>query len=232
MFIEIKDAVKTYNEGENAIHALDKVNLSLEKGEICCILGPSGSGKSTLMNMLGGIDSLDSGNVVVAGADITKFNKKQLTDYRRKDVGFVFQSYNLISDLTVMENINVVRDIAANPLDTEKLMKELEIDKYKHHFPRELSGGQQQRTAIVRAVVKNPSILLCDELTGALDSKSSRGVLKMLEKINNIYGTTIVMITHNEGIAGMADRVIRIHDGQISSNVRNKSKTSVDELDM
>jgi putative ABC transport system ATP-binding protein len=144
----------------------------------------------------------------------------------------VFQSYNLISDLTVTENINVVRDIAANPLDTEKLMKELEIDKYKHHFPRELSGGQQQRTAIVRAVVKNPSILLCDELTGALDSKSSRGVLKMLEKINNIYGTTIVMITHNEGIAGMADRVIRIHDGQISSNVRNESKTPVDELEM
>jgi putative ABC transport system ATP-binding protein len=131
-----------------------------------------------------------------------------------------------------VENINVVRDIAANPLDTEKLMKELEIDKYRHHFPRELSGGQQQRTAIVRAVVKNPSILLCDELTGALDSKSSRGVLKMLEKINNIYGTTIVMITHNEGIAGMADRVIRIHDGQISSNVRNEAKTPVDELEM
>jgi putative ABC transport system ATP-binding protein len=131
-----------------------------------------------------------------------------------------------------MENINVVRDIAAKPLDTEKLMKELEIDKYRHHFPRELSGGQQQRTAIVRAVVKNPSILLCDELTGALDSKSSRGVLKMLEVINNIYGTTIVMITHNEGIAGMADRVIRIHDGKISSNVRNEVKTPVDKLEM
>ena len=141
MFIEIKDAVKTYNEGENAIHALDSVSLSLDKGEICCILGPSGSGKSTLMNMLGGIDSLNSGKIVVNVADITNFSKKQLTDYRRKEVGFIFQSYNLISDLTVVENINVVRDIAASPLNTDKLLKELEIEKYKHHFPRELSGG-------------------------------------------------------------------------------------------
>lgn len=232
MFIDIKDARKHYGEGETLVNALDGVSLSLGEGRIYVILGPSGSGKSTLLNMIGGLDSLDSGEITISGRNISRSDKKKMTDYRREDVGFVFQFYNLIPDLTVQENIQVVSDIAKQPMDIEEVMKALDIDKYKNRFPKELSGGQQQRVAIARALIKNPKILLCDELTGALDSKSSRNVLKFIEKVNEQFKTTIIIITHNEAIADMADTVIRIKDGQVASCTNNGNKRSAEELEL
>ena len=232
MFIDIKDARKHYGEGETLVNALDGVSLSLGEGRIYVILGPSGSGKSTLLNMIGGLDSLDSGEITISGRNISRSDKKKMTDYRREDVGFVFQFYNLIPDLTVQENIQVVADIAKQPMDIEEVMKALDIDKYKNRFPKELSGGQQQRVAIARALIKNPKILLCDELTGALDSKSSRNVLKFIEKVNDQFKPTIIIITHNEAIADMADTVIRIKDGQVASCTNNGNKRSAEELEL
>ena len=232
MFIDIKDARKHYGEGETLVNALDGVSLSLGEGRIYVILGPSGSGKSTLLNMIGGLDSLDSGEITISGRNISRSDKKKMTDYRREDVGFVFQFYNLIPDLTVQENIQVVADIAKQPMDIEEVMKALDIDKYKNRFPKELSGGQQQRVAIARVLIKNPKILLCDELTGALDSKSSRNVLKFIEKVNEQFKTTIIIITHNEAIADMADTVIRIKDGQVASCTNNGNKRSAEELEL
>ena len=232
MFIDIKDARKHYGEGETLVNALDGVSLSLGEGRIYIILGPSGSGKSTLLNMIGGLDSLDSGEITISGRNISRSDKKKMTDYRREDVGFVFQFYNLIPDLTVQENIQVVADIAKQPMDIEEVMKALDIDKYKNRFPKELSGGQQQRVAIARALIKNPKILLCDELTGALDSKSSRNVLKFIEKVNEQFKTTIIIITHNEAIADMADTVIRIKDGQVASCTNNGNKRNAEELEL
>ena len=202
------------------------------EGRIYVILGPSGSGKSTLLNMIGGLDSLDSGEITISGRNISRSDKKKMTDYRREDVGFVFQFYNLIPDLTVQENIQVVADIAKQPMDIEEVMKALDIDKYKNRFPKELSGGQQQRVAIARALIKKPKILLCDELTGALDSKSSKNVLKFIEKVNEQFKTTIIIITHNEAIADMADTVIRIKDGQVASCTNNGNKRSAEELEL
>lgn len=232
MFIDIKNARKHYGDGETLVNALDGVSLSLGEGKIYVILGPSGSGKSTLLNMIGGLDSLDSGEITISGRNISRSDKKKMTDYRREDVGFVFQFYNLIPDLTVQENIQVVADIAKQPMDIEEVMKALDIDKYKNRFPKELSGGQQQRVAIARALIKNPKILLCDELTGALDSKSSKNVLKFIEKVNEQFKTTIIIITHNEAIADMADTVIRIKDGQVASCTDNNNKRSAEELEL
>lgn len=230
MLISLKDAVKKYGDGETAVYALDRASVDLEEGKICVILGPSGSGKSTLLNMLGGLDTLDSGELTVAGRKVTGLSADQRTDYRRMDVGFVFQFYNLIPDLTVEENIEVVADIAEYPLDMEEVLSALDIVKYRKRFPRELSGGQQQRVAIARAMIKNPKLLLCDELTGALDTKSSRSVLQFIERMNERFGTTVVIITHNEAIAGMADRVIRLKDGQIFKNYTNEQKITADNL--
>lgn len=182
MFICLKDAVKKYGDGETAVYALDHPEMELEKGKVCVILGPSGSGKSTLLHMLGGLDSLDSGDLMVAGRKLTGLSSDQLTIYRKEDVGFVFQFYNLILDLTVEENIEVVADISEKPLPMDEVLLVLDIEKYHHRFPKELSGGQQQRVAIARAMIKNPKLLLCDELTNALDTKSSMQVLKFVEK--------------------------------------------------
>ena len=231
MYLQMKDVVKKYGEGENTIYALDHAALELEKGEICVVLGPSGSGKSTLLNMLGGLDSADEGTIIVDGSKISSASKKELLEYRRDKVGIVFQTYNLIGELTVRENINVVRDISKSPLSVEELLKDLGLEKHASHFPTQLSGGQQQRCAIARALVKNPAILLCDEPTGALDSKSSRDVLELLQTINGKYHTTVLLITHNENIAPMADRILRIHDGWITENIVNVRK-SVKELDI
>lgn len=231
MAIEIRDVVKKYGRGESEICALDHVNLRIEKGEVCVILGPSGSGKSTLLNMIGGLDRLDAGTVTVEGVELAKQNRKELTEYRRKNVGVVFQSYNLIAELTVQENIRVVADIAEHPLALAELMEDLGLSRHAKHFPSELSGGQQQRCAIGRALIKNPAILLCDEPTGALDSASAREVLAILEQINRKYHTTVIIITHNEAVAGMADRVIRLHDGKVKSNTENE-KVRIEELDI
>lgn len=217
MFIDIKDARKHYGEGETLVNALDGVSLSLGEGKIYVILGPSGSGKSTLLNMIGGLDSLDSGEITISGRNISRSDKKKMTDYRREDVGFVFQFYNLIPDLTVQENIQVVADIAKQPMDIEEVMKALDIDKYKNRFPKELSGGQQQRVAIARALAAKPAIILADEPTGNLDSKTGMDVISLLKVTSREFQQTIVMITHNEEIAIMANRMIRIEDGKVVS---------------
>ena len=230
MFIELKNAVKKYGKGEAEVYALDHAQLELEQGKICVILGPSGSGKSTLLNMLGGLDTLDEGSLTFAGLKVTELSPNGRTDYRKDDIGFVFQFYNLIPDLTVEENIEVVSDISEKPLDMDEVLTALDIAKYRRRFPKELSGGQQQRVAIARAMIKNPKLLLCDELTGALDTKSSRNVLKFVEKMNRQFGTTIVIITHNEAIADMADRVIYLKDGKVCETRDNKQRTAACDL--
>ena len=231
MFITLKNATKKYGEGESLVYALDHANLEIEKGEICVILGPSGSGKSTLLNMLGGLDHLDEGEIIVGERNLSGYKNNMLTDYRKEDVGFVFQFYNLIPDLTVVENIEVVSDIADNPLNTDEVLEAMGMEKYRYRFPKELSGGQQ-RGAIARAIIKNPKLLLCDELTGALDTKSSKAVLEFIEKINQLYKTTIVIITHNEAIAKMADRIICIKDGKAQENRINTEKISAFKLEL
>jgi len=230
MFIELKKAVKKYGEGDALVYALNEADLSINQGEICVVLGPSGSGKSTMLNMLGGLDRIDSGELTIGSRRITGLKQRELTEYRREDVGFVFQFYNLIQDLTVTENIEVVSDISKNPLNTQDVMRSLEIDAFKYRFPKELSGGQQQRVAIARVLIKNPKLLLCDELTGALDSKSSKEVLKFIEKVNHVYGTTILIITHNAAIKEMADRIIMIKDGKVEQNILNPHKICAEEL--
>lgn len=230
MFITLRNATKKYGEGETLVYALDHANIEIDKGEICVILGPSGSGKSTLLNMLGGLDHLDEGEIVVGDRNLSGYKNQMLTEYRKEDVGFVFQFYNLIPDLTVAENIEVVSDIAENPLDIDEVLEAMGMQKYRYRFPKELSGGQQQRVAIARAIIKNPKLLLCDELTGALDTKSSKSVLEFIEKINKLYKTTTVIITHNEAIAQMADRVIYIKDGKAHENRLNPNKKTAAEL--
>ncbi len=233
MFIEVKNAVKQYGKGDAAVHALDGASFSMEKGEIGVILGASGSGKSTLMNMLGGIDTLDSGTIIVDGVEISGYRKKQLVEYRREKSGFVFQFYNLIPSLTARENIETTIDIAVNPaIDKKELMDRLDITPFANRYPSELSGGQQQRVAIARAIAKNPALLLCDELTGALDSKSAREVLSFVEKVNQMYHTTVLIITHNETIQGFADVIIHVRDGKVTKQEKNPHKIPVSELEL
>ena len=232
MFIEGKDLVKKYGKGEATVYALDHTDFSMEKGEVVVILGPSGSGKSTLLNILGGLDKVTEGSMMVDGVNLEKMSAKELEVYRRNKLGFIFQSYNLTPDLTVRENIEMTAELVKEPLDVDILMESLGLAKYEKHFPKELSGGQQQRTAIARAMVKKPDILLCDELTGALDTKSSKDVLKRVQSMNDTYKTTVVIITHNVNIASMADRIIKITDGKVMSNTKNADKKRVEEMEL
>ena len=216
MFIRAKELSKSYQTGDLQTIALKSVSLILDKGETGVILGPSGSGKSTLMNILGGIDRADSGEVMVGEADISQLNDDALTEYRRKKVGFIFQSYNLIPHLTALENIEVIENISRSPLKIKDVLSAVGLADKKDRFPRELSGGEQQRVAIARAIVKNPELLLCDELTGALDFESAIEVLALIQDINKKFGTTVLIITHNHAISAMADRVYKLRSGEIA----------------
>ena len=231
MFIEIKNARKHYGEGDALVKALDDINLSLDEGKVYVILGPSGSGKSTLLNMVGGLDSLDDGEIIISGRNISRADKESMTEYRREDIGFVFQFYNLVPNLTVKENIQVCQYLTKNPLNMEELLQVLGLTEHQNKFPAQLSGGQQQRCAIARALIKNPSLLLCDEPTGALDSRTSRDILILLEDINRQYGTTMLIVTHNNSIKNMVHQVIMIKDGQISKNYRNEKRVPAAELE-
>ena len=228
--IKIENLSKIYKTGSTELRAVDNVSLTINEGEIVTILGPSGSGKSTLVNIIGGIDTADDGTVIVDGNEITSLKNGKLTDYRRDCIGFVFQFYNLIPNLNVYENVEVVADISKNPLVIDELLKNLGIYELAKRYPVELSGGQQQRVAIARAFVKNPKLLLCDEPTGALDSKSSLEILKLIQKLNSDYNTTILIITHNQAISDMCHRTIKIRDGKVKSDKLNENIISVDEI--
>lgn len=231
MFIEIKNLKKSYTTGVVKTEVLKEIGMKLDKGEIGVILGPSGSGKSTLMNILGGIDRSDSGQVSVDGVEINNLNDDRLTDYRRGDIGFVFQFYNLVPNLTVGENIEVVSNISKSPLNTDEVLAAVGMKDKKHRFPRELSGGEQQRVSIARAIVKNPKLLLCDEPTGALDFQTSRSILKLLQEVNKKYGTTILMITHNAAIAAMANRVFKLRSGEIVEELVNEKIVPAERIE-
>lgn len=231
MFLEIHDLRKEFGEGENRTEVLKGISFEVERGEICVLLGPSGSGKSTLLNIIGGIDNADAGYVAIDGERTADMSEKVLTSYRRKHLGYVFQMYNLIPNLNVKENIEVGAYLSDSPLDIDDLLRTLGLYEHRHKVPNQLSGGQQQRTAIGRAIVKNPDILLCDEPTGALDYKTSKEILKLLEDVNQKYGNTIIMVTHNDAIKQMADRVIRFKDGQIRKDYHNEIKIPAEELD-
>lgn len=230
-FVEINGIKKHFGAGDNKIEVLKGIDLEIEKGEMCVLLGPSGSGKSTLLNIIGAIESADEGTITVNGEKTRLMNEKQLTRYRRKHIGYVFQMYNLIPNLTVRENIEVGAYLNDNPLDIDELMAILGISDQADKLPSQLSGGQQQRTSIGRAIVKNPDILLCDEPTGALDYKTSKEILKLLEDVNQKYGNTVIMVTHNDAIKNMADRVFTLRDGEIRKNYINENKVSAKDLE-
>ena len=231
MFLEIKNIKKHFGEGESRVEVLKGIDIEIEKGEFCVLLGPSGSGKSTLLNIIGGIDAADEGYISINGEKTADMNEKALTLYRRKHLGYIFQMYNLIPNLNIKENIEVGAYLSDNPLDVDDLLKTLGLYEHRHKLPNQLSGGQQQRTAIGRAIIKNPDILLCDEPTGALDYNTSKEILKLIEKVNQKYGNTVIMVTHNDAIKDMADRVVRLRDGMIRKNYLNEQKLSADVLD-
>ncbi|MBO5032314.1 MAG: ABC transporter ATP-binding protein [Lachnospiraceae bacterium] len=231
MFLEINGIKKHYGEGESRVEVLNGINLEIEKGEICVLLGPSGSGKSTLLNIIGGIDNADEGYISIAGEKTADMNEKRLTQYRRKHLGYVFQMYNLIPNLNIRENVEVGAYLSDNPLEIDELLKTLGLYEHRHKLPNQLSGGQQQRTAIGRAIIKNPDILLCDEPTGALDYKTSKEILKLIEDVNKKYGNTVIIVTHNDAIKNMADRVIKLRDGSVRKNYKNENKIYAAELE-
>ncbi|WP_410065857.1 ABC transporter ATP-binding protein [Ruminococcus sp.] len=231
MFLEIKNIKKHFGEGESRVEVLKGIDIEIEKGEFCVLLGPSGSGKSTLLNIIGGIDAADEGYISINGEKTADMNEKALTLYRRKHLGYIFQMYNLIPNLNIKENIEVGAYLSDNPLDVDDLLKTLGLYEHRHKLPNQLSGGQQQRTAIGRAIVKNPDILLCDEPTGALDYNTSKEILQLIEDVNKKYGNTIIMVTHNDAIKQMADRVVKLRDGMIRKNYLNETKLIAEELD-
>ena len=231
MFLTVKDLKKSYGSTSNKVEVLKGINFEVEKGEICVLLGPSGSGKSTLLNIIGGIDDADLGYVSIDSEKTKDMKEKELTRYRRKHLGYVFQMYNLIPNLNVKENIEVGAYLSDSPLDINELLNTLGLYEHRHKLPNQLSGGQQQRTAIGRAIVKNPDILLCDEPTGALDYHTSKEILKLIEDVNKKYGNTVIMVTHNDAIQNMADRVIKLRDGKIRDNIVNNNKVSAADLE-
>ncbi len=231
MFLEIKGIRKSFGTGDSRVDVLKGLNLEIEKGEFCVLLGPSGSGKSTLLNIIGGIDVADEGSIIIEGEQLEDMTEKKLSLYRRKHLGYIFQMYNLIPNLTVRENIEVGAYLSDRSLDVNELMRTLEIYEHRNKLPNQISGGQQQRTAIGRAIVKNPDILLCDEPTGALDYHTSKEILKLIETVNRKYGNTIIMVTHNDAIKDMADRVVKLRDGMIRKNYRNEHKLTAAELE-
>ena len=231
MFLEIHDLKKSFGSGNNRTEVLKGIEFTANKGEICVLLGPSGSGKSTLLNIIGGIDSPDDGYVAIEGEKMKDMTEKALTRYRRRHLGYIFQMYNLIPNLNVKENIEVGAYLSEKPLEIDDLLKTLGLYEHRHKLPNQLSGGQQQRTAIGRAIVKNPDILLCDEPTGALDYNTSKDILNLIEEVNHKYGNTVIMVTHNDAIKYMADCVVQLRDGQIRKNYCNEKKISAVDLD-
>lgn len=231
MFLTVKEIRKHFGEGDSRVEVLNGIDAEIEKGEICVLLGPSGSGKSTLLNIIGGIDSADSGYIAIYGEKTADMNEKRLTLYRRKHLGYIFQQYNLIPNLNIKENVEIGAYLSDNPLNTDEILKTLGLYEHRHKLPNQLSGGQQQRTAIGRAIIKNPDILLCDEPTGALDYKTSKDILKLISDVNKKFGNTVVMVTHNDAIKNMADRVIKLRDGMIRKNYLNENKIAAEDLD-
>lgn len=231
MFLEISDLRKSFGSGDSRVEVLRGIHLAVEQGEICVMLGPSGSGKSTLLNIIGGIDSADEGEIRIKGERMGNMKEKQMTIYRRRHLGYIFQMYNLIPNLTVRENVEVGAYLSSSPLDVDELLQTLGLYEHRNKLPNQLSGGQQQRTAIGRAIVKNPDILLCDEPTGALDYHTSKDILKLIEMVNVKYGNTVIMVTHNDAIKYMADRVVQLRDGMIRKDYQNGKRVAAEDLD-
>lgn len=231
MYLEVTDLKKCYGTGESRVNVLNGITMGVERGQMCVIQGSSGSGKSTLLNCIGGLDEIDAGSVRVDGKEISGLKSGALADYRRENLGFVFQFYNLVPDLTVRENIQVCEYLTGQPLDLNELLETLGLFEQRNKFPSQLSGGQQQRCAIARALIKNPRLLLCDEPTGALDSQTSREILVLLEKINEKYGTTMLIVTHNNSIKNMVHKVVVVKDGLIKSDYENRQRTPAAELE-
>ena len=230
-FIEFKDVGKTYKMGEVSIHALHEASFEVEKGELVVIVGPSGAGKTTLLNILGGMDTLSKGTVMLDGQEISGLNKRQLTAYRRNEVGFVFQFYNLIGNLTALENVELANQISRDPLDATEVLRNVGLEGRMKNFPSQLSGGEQQRVAIARALAKNPKLLLCDEPTGALDYRTGKAILKLLQDTGKKTGMTVIIITHNSALTAMADRVIRMKNGTVASVEVNPNPTDISEIE-
>lgn len=230
-FVEFDNVGKTYHMGEVEIHALHDTSFEVEKGELVVIVGPSGAGKTTLLNILGGMDTLSTGRVMLDGREISALSKKELTNYRRQDVGFVFQFYNLIGNLTALENVELANQICKNPLDAEEILREVGLEERKKNFPSQLSGGEQQRVAIARALAKNPKLLLCDEPTGALDYQTGKAILQLLQDTGRKTGMTVIIITHNGALTAMADRVIRVKNGTVASVTKNEHPQNISEIE-
>lgn len=230
-FVEFQNVAKTYHMGEVEIKALHDASFTVEEGELVVIVGPSGAGKTTLLNILGGMDTLSSGKVILDGREISGMNKRQLTQYRRQDVGFVFQFYNLIGNLTALENVELANQICKNPLNAEEVLRDVGLHERMKNFPSQLSGGEQQRVAIARALAKNPKLLLCDEPTGALDYQTGKAILKLLQDTGRKTGMTVIIITHNSALTAMADRVIKVKSGTVSSNQINEHPQDISEIE-
>lgn len=230
-FVKLKDITKVYHMGEVEIRAADNINFSIKKGEFVVIVGPSGAGKTTVLNILGGMDTATGGTLTVDGKDITAYDSRQLTGYRRGDIGFVFQFYNLIPNLTALENVELALQICKDPLDAKKVLEDVGLGDRLDNFPAQLSGGEQQRVSIARALAKNPKLLLCDEPTGALDYNTGKAILKLLQNMCRERGMTVIVITHNQALAPMADRLIHIKNGQVSHMETNENPMSIDEIE-